>query len=83
MSDLKQNLDRLSLESNQARDKVIDYCRTIEPTLRDAGQNHTADRLAALLGELDAINARIDATFRERPGESLAYVIETLRRQRP
>lgn len=39
--------------------------RQVEPLLRDLGQHHSADRLAAALGEIDAVNAESDAFMKE------------------
>jgi hypothetical protein len=38
--------------------QVVQFCRTLEPVLRDAGMNHTADRLAALIARTEKLETR-------------------------
>jgi hypothetical protein len=47
----------LTERRERAISKPIEVAKAIEPLLRDLNHNNTADRLAAALGEIDAIDA--------------------------
>ena len=41
----------------QAMANLVAFGRTMEPLLRDLNHNNSADRLSAILGEFDAVEA--------------------------
>ncbi len=46
---------------------VFEYAKLLEPSLRDAGLNHQADRLQALLSAVDCVDSEIEQLIQENP----------------
>lgn len=61
-------------------DRIVEYTKLLEPALRDAGLHHQADRLQALLGEIDRVETELKAALDQNPREMLAALIEGLGR---
>ena len=64
--------DQLTKQARELEDRyrcvmvrVAEVAKAMEPILRDTNHHHSADRLAAALGELEAAEAAINVFFRE------------------
>lgn len=55
--------------------RLVDYCKHLEPTLRDLNANNAADRLTALLGEIEAVDATLQAAIMADPEGALADIL--------
>jgi ABC-type transporter Mla subunit MlaD len=63
MGQIGKRASELELRHRTAYNALEQVARGLEPILRDTNQHHTADRLAAALGEIDACQAEITDFF--------------------
>jgi hypothetical protein len=54
--------------------RVMVILRHLEPQLRDLNANNTADRIAALIGEFDALEAQLHAAAIEDKAGMLEFL---------
>ena len=71
MSDVMGELTRLYEVIESSKGVVVSYVRGLEPVLRDHGANNLADRLMAMLGEVDAAEREMRAYIAQN-GDSIA-----------
>jgi len=65
---------------DRAVDRLLNTVRPLEPLLRDLNHNNSADRLAAALGELDALDAEMRAWI---GNNTKAIVLEMMAKRFP
>lgn len=80
MEGLNRKIQELRFRELDAGGRLVAFCRNLETQLRDMNANNTADRLAALLGEIDAIEADGNALVQSDTAAFIALLRETLKR---
>ncbi len=61
----------LAMRNDRAISELLTYARNLEPVLRDHNLNHSADRIAAILGEIEAVRAEAKDVLNSRFPELL------------
>jgi hypothetical protein len=59
MNDVQRLLGDNIFKRHEVHIRLVEFCRHLEPQLRDLKANHSADRLMSLLGEIDVLDAEI------------------------
>lgn len=79
---LGEKIGKIRQERERIFTKLEGLCRNLEPQLRDANQHHSADRLAALMGELDINTGELQELLISTPrGEMIAFFSEAFDRR--
>ena len=59
MSEIIEHAKKLKARQDAAAAALASFIRSLEPILRDGGQHHTADRLVALIAEVDSMDREV------------------------
>lgn len=76
-------LQRFAQRETELKDKVVALARSIEPVLRDEGKNHLADRLAAVIDEIDRVQTEVQVLIRDNAEMAVKAMLEEMMRRRP
>ena len=75
-NDRTDRIFQLGVErSKHVEEQLLPFLRTLETQLRDLCANHTADRLAALVGRIDELDNEALALITEDPKGALLEML--------
>jgi hypothetical protein len=79
--EMRAKFTALQFRRNDLNKRSIDQVRLLEPALRDAGLNHQADRLLAVIVEWDALDRELTELINSDVNAAVELMIESVGRR--
>jgi hypothetical protein len=81
-TDFGELLEQQNQRRHEILNKLLEVCRHLEPQLRDLNAHHSADRIAALISEYDAVMAEVKSVFEGDPEKAIKALIEMIEKRK-
>lgn len=76
--EIRDTMSRLTGEKNNALSVIYSTVKAAIPTLRDLDQNHLADRLDAVCGDVEQAEKKMHAFVSENPNAVLEALLRVM-----